>query len=183
MSKVLVSKKGTVLIVIDVQEKLFVHMAEKENLVENLVRLIQFAQIMKIPIILTEQYPKGLGQTISQVKQLIPNIQPVEKIEFSCFGSERFREALTKTHAKTLILAGIEAHICITQTAIKGLESGFRIYIVEDATSSRNLKDKATAIHRIRQNGGTIVSTEMLIYELLKKAGTLEFKETLKLVK
>jgi nicotinamidase-related amidase len=183
MSKVLVSKEGTVLVVIDVQEKLFAHMAEKEKLTENLFRLTQFAQIMKIPIILTEQYPKGLGQTIPQVKQLIPNIQPIEKVEFSCFGSERFREALTKIQAKTLILAGIEAHICITQTAIEGLENGFRIYVVEDATSSRSPEDKDIAIHRIRQNGGTIVSTEMLIYELLKKAGTPEFKETLKLEK
>ena len=179
----LISKEETVLVVIDVQEKLFVHMAEKEKLADNLAKLIQFAYIMKIPIILTEQYPKGLGQAILQVKQLIPNIQPIEKVEFSCFGSQNFKEALTKTQAKTLILTGIETHICVTQTAIDGLENGFRIYVVEDATSSRSLEDKATAIHRIRQNGVTVVSTEMLIYELLKKAGTPEFKETLKLVK
>ena len=179
----LISKEETVLVIIDVQENLFAHIAEKEKLAENLTRLIQFAHVMKIPIILTEQYPKGLGQTIPQVKQLVPNIQPIEKVEFSCFGSQRFKEALTKTQAKTLIITGIEAHICITQTAIEGLENGFRTYVVEDATSSRSLEDKATAIHRIRQNGVTVVSTEMLIYELLKKAGTPEFKETLKLVK
>jgi nicotinamidase-related amidase len=183
MNMGLISKGETVLVVIDVQEKLFVHMAEKEKLAENLTELIRFAHIMKIPIILTEQYPKGLGQTIPQVKQLVQNLQPIEKVEFSCFGSQKFREALTKTQAKTLIIAGIEAHICVTQTAIEGLKNGYGIYVVEDATSSRRLEDKATAIHRIRQNGVTVVSTEMLIYELLKKAGTPEFKETLKLVK
>ena len=183
MKKGLASREGTVLVVIDVQEKFFAHMAEKEKLAENLVRLILFAHVIKIPIILTEQYPKGLGQAILQVKQLIPNIQPIEKVEFSCFGSQSFKEALTKTQAETLVLTGIEAHICVTQTAIEGLKNGYRTYVVEDATSSRSLEDKATAIHRIRQNGGTVVSTEMLIYELLKKAGTPEFKETLKLVK
>jgi len=183
MSPSLASKEEIVLVVIDVQEKLFVHVAEKEKLAENLAKLVQFAHIMKIPIILTEQYPKGLGPTIFQIKHLVPDFQPVEKVEFSCFGSQKFREALTKTQAKTLILTGIEAHICITQTAVEGLENGFRIYVVEDATSSRILQDKATAIHRMRQSGATVVSTEMLIYELLKKAGTPEFKDTLKLVK
>jgi nicotinamidase-related amidase len=183
MNAGLVSQKGTVLVIIDVQEKLFANMAEKEVLAENLAKLAQFAHIIKIPIILTEQYPKGLGQTISHVKELVPNLQPIEKVEFSCFGSQRFKEALARTQAETLILAGIETHICVTQTAIDGLENGFRTYVVEDATSSRSLEDKDTAIHRIRQSGVVVVSTEMLIYELLKKAGTPEFKETLRLVR
>jgi nicotinamidase-related amidase len=179
----LISKEGTVLVVIDVQEKLFARMSKKEKLAENLAKLIQFAHIVKIPIILTEQYPKGLGQTIFPIKKLVPDLQPIEKVEFSCFGSQKFKESLMKTQAKTLIIAGIEAHICVTQTAIEGLEKGFRTYVVEDATSSRRPEDKNTAIHRMRQNAVTVVSTEMLIYELLKKAGTPEFKETLKLVK
>jgi nicotinamidase-related amidase len=183
MNAGLVSRKGTALVIIDVQEKLFANMAEKEVLAENLARLMQFAHIIGIPVILTEQYPKGLGQTISQVKGLVPNLQPIEKVEFSCFGSQKFKEALARIQAETLILTGIETHICVTQTAIEGLENGFRTYVVEDATSSRSLEDKDIAIHRIRQSGVVVVSTEMLIYELLEKAGTLEFKETLKLVR
>jgi nicotinamidase-related amidase len=179
----LVSKEAVALVVIDVQEKLFAHMAEKEKLAENLAKLVQFARIMKIPVILTEQYPKGLGQTISQVKMLVPNLKPIEKLEFSCFDSQKFKETFTRIQVKTLILSGIETHICVTQTAIEGLENGFRVCVVEDAMSSRKLEDKATAIQRMRQSGVTIVSTEMLIYELLKKAGTPEFRETLKLVK
>jgi nicotinamidase-related amidase len=179
----LISDKGAVLIVIDVQEKLFTHMAEKQKLLETLAKLIQFASIMKIPIIVTEQYPKGLGQTITEVKKLVPHITPVEKVEFSCFDSAKFKEALANLEAKTLIIMGIEAHICVTQTAIDGRQSGYRICVVEDAISSRNLSDKATAIERMWQNGVTIVTSEMLIYEILRKAGTREFKQALKLVK
>jgi nicotinamidase-related amidase len=179
----LISGKGVALVVIDVQEKLFTHMAEKQKLMENLVKLIQFAGIMKIPIIVTEQYPKGLGQTITEVKKLVSYVTPVEKVEFSCFDSAKFKEALAKLKAKTLIIVGIEAHICVTQTALDGKQSGYRICIVEDAVSSRNLNDKATAIKRMQQNGVTIVTSEMLIYEILRKAGTSEFKQTLKLVK
>ena len=120
----LISDEGAVLVIIDVQEKLFPHMAGKEKLVENLAKLIQFAGIMKIPIMLTEQYPKGLGQTVTEVKKLIPHITPIEKVEFSCFGSARFKEALANLEAKTLIITGIEAHICVTQTAINGRQSG-----------------------------------------------------------
>jgi len=179
----LIFKEAAAFVVIDVQEKLFTHMAEKEKLAENLAKLVQFARIMKIPVIVTEQYPKGLGQTISQIKGLVPNLQPIEKLEFSCFGSQKFRETFTRIQIKTLILLGIETHICVIQTAVEGLENGFRMCVVEDATSSRNPEDKATAIQRMRQSGVTIVSTEMLIYELLKKAGTPEFRETLKLIK
>ncbi|MEM2888093.1 MAG: hydrolase [Candidatus Bathyarchaeia archaeon] len=183
MSTKLMSKDEPILIIIDVQEKLFTHIAEKETVLENLEKIIKFMYIIKIPIIITEQYPKGLGPTVPEVKNLISDFKPIEKLEFSCFGSQEFRKALEKTGKKTLILAGIEAHICVTQTAIEGLENGYKIYVVEDATSSRNLQDKTTGINRMRQNGAIIISTEMLIYELLKKAGTLEFKETLKLIK
>jgi nicotinamidase-related amidase len=179
----LISREAAALVVIDVQEKLFAHVAEKEKLTENLTKLIQFARIVKIPVILTEQYPKGLGQTILQIKALAPDLKPVEKLEFNCFGSNEFRETFATTQIRTLILTGIEAHICVAQTAIEGLEKGFRTCVVEDAISSRRLEDKANAVQRMRQNGVTVVSTEMLIYELLGKAGTPEFRETLKLVK
>jgi nicotinamidase-related amidase len=179
----LVSNENAVLVIIDVQEKLFPHMAEKRKLVENLEKLIQFAGIMEIPVIVSEQYPKGLGQTITAVKRHVPHIAPIEKVEFSCFESAKFKEALANLEAKTLIIAGIEAHICVTQTAIDGRQSGYRICVVEDAVSSRNLSDKAAAVERMRQNGVTIVTSEMLIYEILRKAGTDEFKQALKLVK
>ncbi|MEM2146665.1 MAG: hydrolase [Candidatus Jordarchaeaceae archaeon] len=183
MSLSLASKEETSLIIIDVQEKLFIQISENEKLVEKLIKLIRFAQILEIPIVLTEQYPKGLGQTIPAIKCLLPSLQPIEKMEFSCFGSSKFVDTLSKIKARTLILTGIETHICVMQTAIEGLKNNYKIYVVEDATSSRNLQDKSIAIQRMIHNGATIVSTEMLIYELLRKAGTPQFKKSLEIVK
>ncbi len=184
MSKAgLISKERAVLVIIDVQERLFSHMAEKERLLENLAKMIRFAEIMKIPILLTEQYSKGLGETIPEIRKLIPQIQPIEKVEFSCMESRKFKESLAKLGAKTLIITGIEAHICVTQTAIEALDAGFRVCVVSDAVSSRNLEDKAISLKRLRHYGVAVVSTEMLMYELLKKAGTPEFKKALELVR
>ena len=183
MKRGLILKEGTVLVIIDVQEKLFSHMVEKVLIVKNLKKLINLAKIMKISIVLTEQYPKGLGSTIPQIKRLLPAIDPIEKIEFSCLGSDKFNKVITELKAKTLIVAGIEAHICVTQTAIEALSNGYVVCVVSDAISSRIIEDKITALERMRHEGVVIVSTEMLIYELLKKAGTPEFKEMLKYVK
>jgi len=179
----LLSKEGTALVIIDIQEKLFPHMAEKDRIAQNVAKLVKFAEIMKIPVVLTEQYPKGLGCTIPEVKRLVPNIHPIEKVDFTCLGSEEFKACLGRLEAQKLIITGIESHICVTQTAIDGLNKGYKVYVVSDAVSSRSLADKAIAIERMRQSGVTIVSTEMLIYELLGRAGTAEFREALKLVK
>lgn len=179
----LISKGEAALIIIDVQEKLFPLISDKEKILENMRKLIRFAKIINMPIILTEQYPRGLGSTVPEIKELIPDVQPIEKLEFSCFGSEKFRIALKELNVKTIIIAGIETHICVAQTSIEGIKNGYRVCVVVDATSSRRLEDKNTAIKRMMQSGVIVASTEMLIYELLKKAGTEEFREALKLVK
>jgi len=182
-NKGLISREGTVLVIIDVQEKLFPLIFEKEKVLNNILKMIQFAKIINMPIILTEQYPKGLGRTIPEIKEIIPEIKPVEKIEFSCFGSEKFRLLLRDLGAKTLIITGIETHICVAQTSLDGLSNGYRVCVISDATSSRNLEDKNVALERMRQSGIIVASTEMIIYELLRVAGTQEFKESLKLIK
>lgn len=179
----LLTRDGTVLVVIDVQEKLFAKMEEKERVAENICKLIRFADILGIPIVITEQYPKGLGPTISEIRELTSTIKPIEKLEFSCLASSAFRERLAEIHAKNLVLTGIEAHICVAQTAIEALMYGYRVYVVHDAISSRRLEDKTVAVERMRQHGVTIVTSEMLMYEILRKAGTPEFKKVLKLVK
>ncbi|MEM2443308.1 MAG: hydrolase [Candidatus Bathyarchaeia archaeon] len=182
--KGLISRENAILVVIDVQEKLFPLISDDgEKVLENMRKLIQFAGIIGMPIVLTEQYPKGLGPTIPEIRDLIPNIQPVEKVEFSCFGSEEFKEIIKRLNAKSLIIVGIETHICVMQTAIEGVKEGFKVCVVSDATSSRNPEDKRIALERLRDNGIIVASTEMLIYELLKRAGTQEFRETLKLIK
>ncbi len=180
--KGLISRDGTVLVIIDVQEKLFPFIYEKERVVDNIRKLILFADIVKVPVILTEQYPEGLGETIPEIKRLLPNIKPIRKIEFSCFGSEDFRRELRRVNAKSIILTGIEAHVCISQTALEGL-SEYDMYVVCDAVSSRNPEDKAVSLERLRFNGVTIISTEMLIYEVLRRAGTEEFRRALRIIK
>ena len=179
----LLSKENAVLIVVDVQERLFPLISGKDIILNNMRKLIRFAKIIGIPIILTEQYPKGLGPTISEIRELTSTIKPIEKLEFSCLASSAFRERLAEIHAKNLVLTGIEAHICVAQTAIEALTYGYRVYAVHDAISSRRLEDKTVAVERMRQHGVTIVTSEMLMYEILRKAGTPEFKKVLKLVK
>ncbi len=113
---------------------------------------------------------------------MIPNIEPIEKVEFNCFGSDTFNNALRRLGARTVILTGIETHICISQTAIYGLDK-HRMCVVSDAVSSRSIDDKLAGLERMKQAGVTLLSTEMLIYEVLEKAGTNEFKEALELVR
>lgn len=179
----LISREEAALVIIDVQEKLFPLVFEKDKILGNIRKLIKFAKIINMPIILTEQYPKGLGPTIPEVKELIPEIQPVEKVEFSCFRSEKFKSLLKDLGIKTLIITGIETHICIAQTSIEGLSNGYKSCVIIDATSSRNPEDKSAALERMKQSGVVIASTEMIIYELLGTAGTQEFREALKLIK
>lgn len=178
----LISKEGTVLVIIDVQEKLFPFIAEKEKVVRNIRRLIKFAEIAEMPVILTEQYPRGLGRTIKEIGELVPKAESIEKVEFSCFESDDFKNTLQRLEAKTVILTGIETHICISQTAIDG-SSKYRMCVVSDAVSSRSIEERSVGLERMIQDGVTILSTEMLIYEILRKAGTNEFKASLKLVK
>ena len=179
----LLSKDETALIIIDVQEKLFEKVEDKNRIADNICRLIRFANILGIPIILTEQYPEGLGPTIHRIRDLIPNVKPIEKIEFSCMASREFRRRLSEIKVKNLVLTGIEAHICVAQTAIEAIASGYRVYVVYDAISSRHGEDKAIAIERMKQHGAYVVTSEMLMYEVLRRAGTTEFKEILKLVR
>ena len=179
----LLSKDETALIIIDVQEKLFEKVEDKDRIADSICRLIRFANILGIPIILTEQYPEGLGPTINRIRELVPNVKPIEKIEFSCMASREFRRRISEINVKNLVLTGIEAHICVAQTAIEAIKSGYRVYVVYDAISSRHREDKAIAIERMKQHGAYVVTSEMLMYEILRRAGTREFKEILELVR
>ncbi|KYH39633.1 MAG: isochorismatase hydrolase [Candidatus Bathyarchaeota archaeon B63] len=138
----LLTRDGTILVVIDVQEKLFAKVKEREKIASNICRLIRFAGLLGVPVMMTEQYPKGLGPTIPEIRKLTSEIRPVEKVEFSCLASQEFRRRLDEAEARNLILTGIEAHICVAQTAIEALADGYRVYVVQDAVSSRKLEDK-----------------------------------------
>jgi isochorismate hydrolase len=176
----LIRKGDSLLVIIDLQERLFPVMAEKELLAENVLKLSRFSKIMGLPVLMTEQ--EKLGATLPQIRGELKGVEPVSKMDFDCFGSQTFLDKLKAMNRKTLIFSGIEAHICVAQTAISALP-GYTVHVVSDAVSSRSVRDREVALERMMQAGVTLTSTEMVIYEILKRAGTDIFREVLKLVK
>jgi len=168
------------LLVIDMQERLLPAIAEKERVIENTLKLVKFARIIGVPILLTEQ--QNLGETTPEIRAELGALQPIIKLEFDCFESRAFAERIRHLNRNTLIIAGIEAHICVAQTALHA-RARYAAQVVSDAVSSRSRHNGEVALDRMRQAGVTITSAEMVIYELLGKAGTEEFREALKLVK
>jgi nicotinamidase-related amidase len=176
----LVTREECVLVIIDVQEKLMPVIAEKEIVIQNILRILKFAQLLDIPIVITEQ--EKLGSTLLGIASEAIGIHPLGKVYFNCFMSAEFDHRIKQLEKKTLILAGVEAHICVTQTALHALPL-LKVHIVADAVGSRTLENRNIAIERMRQSGAIITSTEMFIYEILQRAGTDKFKAALQLVK
>jgi nicotinamidase-related amidase len=176
----LITKEDTVFVIIDMQERLFPAMAEKEELLGNVMKLVRFSKVLGLPVLVTEQ--EKLGSTLPEIKQELREVQPVSKVHFNCFGCEAFIERTAELNRKTLVLAGIEAHICVAQTALHAV-SGYRVHVVSDATASRSPHNRRIALDRMMQGGVVATSTEMVIYEILGEAGTDTFREVLKLVK
>ena len=176
----LLQREDVVLAVIDVQERLLPAIPNKESVLANIVKLLRFAQIIDLPVILTEQ--QKLGPTVEPVRAEIPGLEPIGKIDFSCFACPDFVQALQASGRNTLVLSGIEAHICIAQTALAAVLD-YSVHVVSDAIASRSPEDREAALSRMMQSGVTITTTEMVMYELLGRAGTDEFRAVLKLVK
>ena len=172
-----------VLVLIDVQEKLAAAMHEKEALLENTVRLVKGAGILGIPILWTEQNPRGLGPTVPEVRALISQTKPVTKLSFSCCGEEGFVHALNEVKRNQVLVAGIECHVCVYQTVADLVQTGHEVQVVTDAVSSRTFENKAIGLERIRQCGASLTSVETALFELLRKAEGDEFKQMLKVVK
>jgi nicotinamidase-related amidase len=171
------------LAVIDIQERLLPVMHEKERVVQNALRLIRAAVVMKLPVVATEQYRKGVGATTPEIAAAIPGFAPLEKLAFSCCGADGFVKALRDCQATDIVLCGIEAHVCVTQTCLDLLDQGFRPFVVTDAISSRTPENCRAGEGRMRDAGAVMVTTEMILFELLGRAGTDEFKQILPLVK
>jgi isochorismate hydrolase len=176
----LLKREDCVLVIIDAQEKLMPVIHDKEAVTANILRLVNFAEIIKLPILVTEQ--QKLGSTLPEIKDALSAYQPIAKITFDCFGEEAFAEGLAKLNRSTLLLCGIESHICVCQTALAG-SAAHTVQVVSDAVGSRAQHNWVIALERMRARGVVLTSTEMLIYELLGKAGTEEFRATLPLVK
>jgi nicotinamidase-related amidase len=171
------------LLVVDIQERLLPAMSEPDRVVQNAVRLIKGAAILDVPVFATEQYRKGLGGTVPEVAAALAGTAPVEKVAFSACGVPGFLAALKARQVSDAILCGIEAHVCVAQTCLDLLDAGFRVFVTADAVSSRTPENHRLGLERMRDAGAVIVSTEMVLFELLEQAGTERFKRILELVK
>jgi len=171
------------LIVVDMQERLLPAIFEPERVVQNVVRLIRGAAILGVPVFATEQYRKGLGATIPEVAAAIAGVAPIEKVAFSACGATGVNATLKTKNLSDIILCGIEAHVCVSQTCLDLLDQQLRVFVVADAVSSRTSENHRIGLERMRNAGAVMASTEMVLFELLEKAGTEEFKQILALVK
>jgi nicotinamidase-related amidase len=169
------------LIVIDIQEKLLPPIFQKEQLVRNAQLLLRASHILKVPTLVSTQYAKGLGATVPEVSSLLAGVEPVDKTLFSCFGSDAFCSVLKRLPGQrtTLLLCGMESHICVTQTALGALREGYLVHIASDAVSSRTEWNWKVGLDRMRSAGAIISSTEMMIYELMRSSSSTAFKELL----
>jgi nicotinamidase-related amidase len=179
----MLKRDDVTLIVIDLQDGLLPKIFGGEGVVEKSIKLIRFAQALELPIVWTEQYPKGLGATTESVASELKGFIPLEKVSFGCFGAPGFAEAVTAAGRKQLLVVGIEAHVCVMQTVLAGLSLGYEVYVPRDAVGSRSASDCEAGLARMQAHGAEIVTTEMAIFEILRAAGTPEFKKVLPLLK
>ena len=170
-------------LIIDIQQRLYPFIDGNEQLTKNTSILIEGLKAVGLKILVTEQYTKGLGFTIEPLKNLLSEISVVEKMAFSCCDEPAFYEKLSLVGIRNVIIAGIESHVCVLQTAIDLLSSGYIPVIVEDCVGSRNPNDKKVAIERMRKEGAIITTYESVLFELLRYSGTDAFKRISKLVK
>ncbi len=171
------------LAVVDVQGKLAQLMHGKEALFKNVQVLVQAAKILGIPILWCQQVPDALGPTIPEVARLLTDIEPINKSVFSCCGADQFIGKLNESSRSQVLLCGIEAHICVYQTAADLLNKGFDVSVVADAVSSRTVDNKQIALNRLAAEGASITSVEMALFELLRTAEHPKFRQIAKLIK
>jgi len=173
------------LLVVDIQEKLWPFIDGRDEVLKRTLQAIDVAGHLELPIIVTEQYVKGLGPTIPEIKEALErwdSYAPIEKFAFSCFGEERFVEKLAGEAVETLALVGIEGHVCVMQTALDALDRGLDVFYVAEAIGSRNSRHKEEAIARVRDAGAVVGSVEMFAFEAMRSSRHPAFKEAQKVI-
>lgn len=178
----ILKRDSTALLVIDIQERILKVINENKRVVDNALKLIKGFQILELPVLYTEQYPKGLGPTVSVLKEALGTSAAV-KTTFSCSGADNLFPTLINSDLRQLAICGIESHVCVQQTVMDLLANGFQVNVAADAVSSRRELDYKIALDRMNKQGAEITTTESILFELLEKSGTEEFKAISKLVK
>ena len=181
----LLDRSSVALLVLDVQAKLLPAIFESARVIRNCQLLLRLAQALKLPTLLTTQYAKGLGNVVTEISSIVPESQPFDKTSFGCFRDSEFQRHLKSVapQANTLLVAGVESHICVTQTVVGALEAGYLVHVAADATSSRTAENWRIGLERMERAGAVISSAEMMVYELLGRSDTAEFKALLPLIK
>ena len=178
----LLSRNDSRLLVIDLQERLVPAIDGGDDVVANTVKLVRAAEVLGVPVSVTEQYPKGLGPTAKPLAELLP--EPTEKIEFSCLNSLDWNSEGSDPEARfKVVIAGVEAHVCVQQTVLDLLAHGFRVYVAADAVGSRSPIDRKFALKRMVLSGAVLTTTEAIMFEWCERAGSDEFKAISRLVK
>ncbi|MBF0345810.1 MAG: hydrolase [Nitrospirae bacterium] len=172
-----------VLLIVDIQDKLAAVVRDADTVISNALHLIELSRLCDIPVLVTQQYPEGLGPTVQALKDALPGAKYVDKTTFNCCRTGAFMKALKAVNRETVILCGIETHICVLQTCIELLQVGYIVHVVKDCAASRSLDNKEAAIEYMRDAGAVITTTEIVLFQTLKKAGTDNFKIIAKRIK
>jgi isochorismate hydrolase len=180
--KLLVTDK-TVLLIIDIQEKIIPVINDYESVITNSVKLIRGFKALEIPIYYTEQYPKGLGPTVQSIEAELKDEEAVQKLSFSCSGAGNLFDELKQKKLSQVVVCGVECHVCVQQTVLDLLANNFQVNVAADAVSSRRVKDYETALSRMQHHGAEVTTTESILFELLNVCGTDVFKQISKIVK
>lgn len=173
----LLKKEDSLIVLVDVQDKLVTSILNSQQLIDRCEWVLKLACELHVPIIAAEQYAKGLGSTIKTLYSYIKSSPIFDKVAFSCFNDHAFKTSLIQAQKKQIILIGIEAHVCILQTAFDLLAADYQVFVVVDAISSRTSIDLEYALKRMEHNSIQLITAEMLFFEWLKEAGSMQFKE------
>lgn len=177
----MLDRKKAACVIIDLQSSLFKVMVNREEVLKSTIKLLEGAKVLGLPVVLTEQVK--LGETIPEIKALLPGVEAIVKESFSCWGEERFRDTLLKLGKREIILAGIEAHICVYQTARALVREGFGVHVAADCVSSRVELNREVALRTMVMDGVRLTTAEMVLFELLQTAGDPQAREVFRIVK
>jgi nicotinamidase-related amidase len=180
----LLNRDAVLVMVVDMQEPFLRNIYDRENLIENVRLFLQVSKVMRLPVISTTQYLRRMGDIIPEIKEMLPPLStPFDKLDFSCFRSPAVSSEVQRSGCKQILLCGVEAHICVSQTAHDLTAAGYQVHVLADAVSSRKEVNWRIGLDKMRQGGVLLSSVELAIYEMLEQAGTPEFKEIVQIVK
>lgn len=183
MDRFFLDRKRCLLLIIDIQERLAQVMDKREQIITNILHLLELSKLFDIPVMVTEQYPKGIGKTVQPIVEGLPQYEPIEKITFDCCLLEPFTARIAGLKKDQIIIVGMETHICVLQTVLSLLKSGYTVHVVSDGVCSRAEHNWKIGLEIMRDAGAVVSSTEIVLFQLLRQAGTEEFKHISKRIK